>query len=164
MNVRELIQVQVQKLSEDAELPEYATDGSGCFDIRAYIGKGMREGVNDTRIFHTGLAFEVPEGYVMKVYSRSGMGFKSDVRLANCVGIIDSDYRGELMIKLTNDNPDEYFFVNHGDRIAQGMIIPVPKVEFLEIVELSETKRGLGGLGSTGLSSLDLEFNKPYEG
>ncbi len=104
-------------------------------------------------VINTGLAFEVPEGYVMMVYSRSGHGFKNGVRLANCVGVIDSDYRGELLVKLTKDvtsfnsNP---FPIKNGDRIAQAMLIPVPQVTFTQVSELSETKRGDGGGGSTG--------------
>lgn len=86
----------------------------------------------------------------MMVYSRSGHGFKSDVRLANCVGVIDSDYRGEVKVKLTNDG-NEYMQVNEGDRIAQAMIIPVEQVKFIEVAELSDTERGTGGFGSTGV-------------
>lgn len=161
-----MIQCQVRKLSTDAKLPEYATDGSGCFDIYAYIDK--TKAVRTTRIFsgdsekfHTGLAFEVPEGYVMLVYSRSGHGFKQNVRLANCVAVIDSDYRGELMISLTKDQITSdrlaAMDVSHGVAIAQGMIIPIPKVEFLEVNELSETVRGESGFGSTDKEAKEQE-------
>lgn len=105
----------------------------------------------------TGLAFDIPEGHVMLVFSRSGHGFKYDVRLANCVGVIDSDYRGEVMVKLTKDytlsDEDDHsvpFSVRPGDRIAQAMIIPVERISFAEVDEISSTSRGTGGFGSSG--------------
>ena len=85
----------------------------------------------------------------MLLFSRSGHGFSSGVRLANCVGVIDSDYRGEIKIKLQKDTEYSYFAINPGDRIAQGLIIPYPRVEFVE-GELTGTERGAGGFGSTG--------------
>ena len=139
--------VKVQLLHPIAVLPRYATDGAGCFDLET-----VNEGVvlpNQPLVVGTGLAFEIPRGYVMLVYSRSGHGFKSDVRLANCVGVIDSDYRGEVMVKLTLDGNKPYA-VFAGDRIAQAMIVPVPNVSFEEVADLSTTSRGSGGLGSTG--------------
>lgn len=90
----------------------------------------------------------------MLVFSRSGHGFKHDIRLANCTGIIDATFRGEVMVKLTCDAPDDDasppYKVNPGDRIAQAMIIPVERVAFTVVDELSETERGAGGLGSSG--------------
>ncbi len=156
------MKVKVKKLYPDAQLPEYATDSAGCFDIRAYTpdielgGKTfptiteVRNG--DTVVFDTGLSFEITKGHVMMVYSRSGHGFNNSVRLSNCVGVIDSDYRGELKVKLIGDfnNGDSPLYVRHGDRIAQGMIIPVKTIEFEEAKELTKTKRGTKGLGSTG--------------
>jgi dUTP pyrophosphatase len=160
------LQVQVRKLSEDAKLPEYATDGSGCFDIYAMTRNPqavVRLHENESLVFSTGLAFEVPEGHVMLVYSRSGHGFKSDTRLANCVAVIDSDYRGELMIKLTKDRNQASSIVaqdiSNGTAIAQAMIIPIPKVEFLEVKELSETARGENGFGSTDGKNTTQAFN-----
>lgn len=151
------MKVKVKKLYEDALLPKYATDGSGCFDISARIDVPEEDccvevGNGDTVVFNTGLQFEIPKGHVMMVYSRSGHGFKNDVRLSNCVGVIDSDYRGELLVKLTGDfNDGEHsLYVYDGDRIAQGMIIPVKTIEFEEVKELSKTKRGGKGFGSTG--------------
>src|SRR5690606_31957211 len=101
-------------------------------------------------VFRTGLSFEIPEGFAMMVYSRSGHGFKEDVRLSNVVGVIDSDFRGELMIKLACDRENWGMSVNAGDRIAQGMVIPVERVVFEEVDSLSDTERGEGGLGSSG--------------
>ena len=86
------------------------------------------------------------------IYSRSGHGFKNDVRLANCVGVIDSDYTGEVKIKLTIDN-EEGFIVEHGSRVAQAMIIKLPSVQLVEVDELKTTERGANGFGSTGTSA-----------
>lgn len=154
-----MIQVKVKKMFDDVQLPEYSTEGSACFDIRANInadypqtGAVVFEG---SAVFSTGLQFEIPEHHVMLVFSRSGHGFKDDVRLANCVGVIDSDYRGELKVKLTKDADQKggrihLEAVKHGDRIAQGMVIPYEQVKFVIADELSSTERGEGGFGHTG--------------
>jgi dUTP pyrophosphatase len=144
------MKIKVKKLDKRARLPTYATDGSGCFDLFS-INDVSIHGFEDTwGIANTGLAFEIPPGYVMLVYSRSGHAFTNDVRLANCVGVIDSDYRGEVKVKLTLDDPQNPFKAQAGRRVAQAMIVPIPKVEFILTDELSETLRGTGGLGSTG--------------
>ena len=140
------IPVKFKKLHPDAQVPVYATPGSACFDIFSVERKWIRCGFAE--IFETGLALEIPENRVLMVFSRSGHGFKNDIRLSNCVGILDHDYRGELKVKLRSDG-DEDMFVNSGDRIAQGIVIPYPHVEFEEVDELSETDRGTGGFGST---------------
>lgn len=141
-------QLKVKKLHEDAQLPEYATEGAACFDIRS-VQDGVVP-VNGSLALSTGLSFEIPEGHVMLVYSRSGHGFKNDVSLSNAVGCIDSDYRGCLGVKLTNSGTKD-FVVEKGDRIAQGMIIKYDRISFVEVDELSETERGEGGFGSTGV-------------
>lgn len=141
-------QLKVKKLHEDAHLPEYATEGAACFDIRS-VQDGVVP-VNGSLALSTGLSFEIPEGHVMLVYSRSGHGFKNDVSLSNAVGCIDSDYRGCLGVKLTNSGTKD-FVVEKGDRIAQGMIIKYDRISFVEVDELSETERGEGGFGSTGV-------------
>ena len=137
--------IKIKKLHPDAIVPTYGTAGAACFDLYALDGK------HNSRQVHvsTGLAFEVPEGHVMMVYSRSGMGIKQGVRLANCVGVIDSDYRGEVMVVLHSDR-DPWPQVHYGDRIAQAMIIPVDQVSFDVVEELSNTDRGTGGFGSSG--------------
>lgn len=147
-----MLNVKIKKCRDGAIIPQYATDGSACFDLHAYIADGP-ESVTDKypSLISTGLKFEIPEGHVMMIYSRSGHGFNHDVRLANCVGVIDSDYRGEVKVKLTNDSESyDGLWVAHGDRIAQAMIIPVQQVKFEEVSELSDTERGTGGFGSTG--------------
>lgn len=142
-----LLALKVKRLQKDAELPRYATPGAACFDIASDEDCNIMPG-GQRRVL-TGLAFEVPEGYVMLVYSRSGHGFRNSVRLANGTGVIDSDYRGELMVALRNDS-DDLFMVRKGDRIAQGMLVPIPRCEIVDADELGETERGEGGLGSTG--------------
>ena len=141
--------LKICKLHPDAATPIYATAGAACFDIQA-IEPAEIESYRAHTI-RTGLAFEVPEGQVMLVFSRSGHGFKHGVRLSNCVGVIDADYRGEVMVSLRNDQAS-HFDVRQGDRIAQALLLPVERVSF-EVVEqmsLSLTERGEGGFGSTG--------------
>ena len=133
-------------------MPFFATLGAACFDLHAYMpteSAGVQPG--DSKTFHTGLQVEVPFGYVLQIFSRSGHGFKNNVRLSNCVGIIDSDYRGEICIKLIQDElSNPYFEVRNGDRIAQAMLVEIPAVRFVDTEELSDTARGAGGFGSTG--------------
>lgn len=140
--------VKIKLLTDTARVPTYATDGSAAFDIYAdeadYVSSGRY-----TK-FSTGISIEVPAGHVLKIYSRSGHGFKEGVRLVNCTGIIDSDYRGEIMVGLCCDNPDGYIYISQGDRIAQGIIMPIEKTEFEIVDELSETVRANNGFGSTG--------------
>lgn len=158
------MKVKIKKLHPNAVTPTYAHDGDACFDLTAatvdgnsHIGKTVYSGSPLT--CGTGLAFEVPEGHAMLVFSRSGMGFKHDVRLANCVGVIDNGYAGEVMVKLTSDdlcedswgNPHPDYKVNIGDRIAQAAIIPVEAVDFEVVDELVETDRGASGFGQSGV-------------
>lgn len=145
------MQIKIKKCREGAVIPQYATAGAACFDLCAVLYEDVFVYDKYPVIIPTGLQFEIPEGYALMIYSRSGHGFKNDVRLSNCVGILDVDYRGELMVKLTQDS-DSFsgFLVSNGDRIAQGMIIPVNQVSFEEVDMLSDTARGDGGFGSTG--------------
>ncbi len=149
--------LKIKKLHPDAILPAYATDGAACFDISVHgqdwgvnaKAYGVEINTHRAATFDTGLAFEVPAGYVMLVFSRSGHGFKNGARLSNCVGVIDSDYRGELKVRIQVDGPSS-MVVNMGDRIAQAMLVPIPQVEFELVDELGDTARGANGLGSTG--------------
>ena len=140
--------IKIKKLHPDAITPTYQTPGSACFDLHAIEGWILSP--HTPGIFNTGLAFEIPPGYVMNIYSRSGHGFKDDVRLANCVGKIDSDYRGEVLVKLAIDAPYGYFKVFPGDRIAQAEVVKIDRCVFEEVDELSSTERGDNGFGSTG--------------
>jgi len=143
--------LKICKTYSDAIVPKYATDGAACFDLHAITEKPMEIlGPNESIVVRTGLAFEVPDGHVLMVFSRSGHGFKHGVRLVNGTGIIDSDYRGEVLIGLHNDRTHESFDVRTGDRVAQAMLVPVPRVTFHVVEQLSITERGAGGFGSTG--------------
>ena len=155
------MQLKIKKLHPNARIPTYATDGSGCFDLYAltvngshHLGSNVDENV--PVLCHTGIAVEIPDGYVMEIYSRSGHGFKWNTRLSNCTGIVDADYRGEIAVQLISDcNPgrfstDPVLFVSPGDRIAQAKLAKAERVTFVEVDELSDTARGTGGFGSTG--------------
>lgn len=148
--------VKIKKLHPAAKIPTYGTAGAACFDLYAQVNPDLEDRhvqevhPQDAVSFGTGVAIEVPEDHVMLIFSRSGHGWKNGVRLANCTGVIDSDYRGEIMAKLHNDSRDFALHVHDGDRIAQAMIIPVKQVTFEEVAELSSTERGVKGFGSTG--------------
>ena len=141
--------LKIKKLHPDAIIPKFATEGAACVDLVA-VGDGHPH-ENDLHawIFPTGLTFEIPAGYAMLIFSRSGHGFKDAMRLSNCVGVIDSDYRGEVKVSLRADGKQPTR-VYKGDRIAQAMLIQLPFVNIIEVEELSETARGAGGFGSTG--------------
>lgn len=141
------INLKVKRLHPDAILPTYATDGSGCFDLYSMTADWLLP-TGTNKQFETGLAFQIPEDHVMLVFSRSGHGFKHNVRLTNAVGVIDSDYTGQVMVAMTSDH--DVFEIEKGDRIAQALVIPIPKVSFTEVDELSGTTRGTNGFGSTG--------------
>lgn len=145
--------MKIKKLRPDAVTPEYATPGAACFDIRAaFDGLSKQPNPSEPATIGTGLAFEVPADHVMLVFSRSGHGFNNAARLANCVGVIDSDYRGELLVKIARDSwKTAPLTIRNGDRIAQAMVIPVQQVAFEEVDELSTTERGAAGFGSTGV-------------
>lgn len=155
------IPVKVKRLHPNAIIPKYQKAGDACFDLHcldgAFIGARNEirapEAVGMAAIFRTGLAFEIPSGYAMLIFSRSGHGFNNDVRLSNCVGVIDSGYRGEVQVKLRLDHLGAHYPVMAGDRIAQAMILPVPSVTFVRVNELSASERGEGGFGSTGVSA-----------
>lgn len=138
--------VKIKRLHPSAVIPSYATDGSGCFDITALECVEQKD---DTATYRTGLAFEIPHGKAMILYGRSGYAFNRSLRLATCSSVIDSDFRGELLVKVRRDDGG-IWYPSAGDRIAQAMIVDAPHVKFVEVDELSDTKRGEGGMGSTG--------------
>jgi len=153
--------LKAKKLHPRAILPQYQTPGAACFDLHAVIDWPSRNthpadskpaaGIYPGRSydFAIGIAFEVPPGWVMQVHSRSKHGFRHGLRLCNSTGIIDSDYRGEMRVKLHNDS-DKYFSIQDGDRIAQCMLVQAPQWHLKWAEELTETARGAGGFGSTG--------------
>lgn len=140
--------LKVQRLISEAKLPRYATKGAACIDF--YAAEDALVVNNQAAIVRTGLAVEVPDGWALMLYSRSGHAFKSNVRLGNCTGVINSDYRGEILVKLTCDSSHTPLHVKKGERICQGMLIEVPQILLIEMDELSCTERGAGGFGSTG--------------
>ena len=156
-----MLNVKVNKTVESATLPLRATEGAAAYDLATVHGGNITPG--EAKVFDTGLQMEIPSGYCMLVFSRSGHGFNKGLRLANSVGVIDSDYRGNIMVKLHNDSKGTYQ-IEAGDRIAQAMIIKSEEVEFLpaklegstgnEVVStgLTKTARGKKGFGSTGAS------------
>lgn len=139
------MQVKVKKLSAHATLPTYATDGSGAMDLYAVRKWNDKP---DVVTYETGLSFEVPPGYSMLVLSRSGHGFKSDLRLSNCVGLIDSDYRGGVMVNIRADG-EATADLDLSKAIAQFIIIETPRIELIEVDALGDTDRGTAGFGST---------------
>ena len=136
--------VNIRKLREGASLPVYSSEGAAGADLRACLDRETVIGPGET-----GLAAEIPEGYAGLIYARSGMASKRGLAPANKVGVIDSDYRGEIMIALHNHSGEEAV-ISHGERIAQIIFTPYLKAEFAEREELEQTERGSGGFGSTG--------------
>jgi len=160
------VKVKFKKLHEAAIIPEYKSSGAAGFDFCAVVEdqskvikhKSSIEVTNSAflippmgqRIVKTGLSVEIPKGYELQVRPRSGLAFNDSITITNSPGIIDSDYRGEIMIILFNlgENP---FIIKTGDRIAQGVVSAIPNVEIEEVAALSDTERGQGGFGSTGI-------------
>jgi dUTP pyrophosphatase len=138
--------VKVKKLVKEAVIPFYAKDGDAGMDLTA-VSKSVDE-ESAIATFGTGLAFEIPKGYVGLVFPRSS-SYKQQSIMSNSVGVIDSGYRGEVMCKFYQSFDGEPTY-NVKDRIAQLIIIPYPQIEFVEVNELSETERNIGGYGSTG--------------
>ncbi len=142
--------IKVKKLNENAVIPVYSTQFSAGADIYALCDKTLEFAPNETILVKTGIAFEIPEGYAGFVFARSSLGLKRGLAPANKVGVIDSDYRGELMVPLHNHS-NNIQTIESGERIAQIIFMPYLKAEFFEGEgELSQTDRGLGGFGSTG--------------
>lgn len=130
-------------------LPEYQTPGSAALDLVAEIGKDEYLLNGDTKPIPTGLYVEIPEGYCMKIYARSSLAHKLGLTPSNCVGVIDSDYRGQIRVSLENKGRISQI-IKPGDRIAQLILEKVERVIWDPVDELSETERGRGGFGSTG--------------
>lgn len=143
---RRRIEVEIKKLSEDAKLPEYAHLTDAGADIFALENTYIKP--KETKLVKTGIAVAIPVGYAILVYPRSGLSLKTGLRIANSVGVIDSDYRNELCVILQNTDNKSYT-INKGDRIAQMIITEVPMIKWKETENLSNTDRE-GGFGSTG--------------
>ncbi|MBQ8308661.1 MAG: dUTP diphosphatase [Clostridia bacterium] len=142
--------ISVKKLNENAILPTYGSEFAAGADLYALPDQGeLVFAPNETKFVHTGLAMEIPEGYAGLVYARSGLASKRGLAPANKVGVIDSDYRGEIMVALHNHSGVEQK-IAAGERVAQLVVTPFLKVDFALADELSDTVRGVGGFGSTG--------------
>lgn len=138
------------KAKSGAVIPEYKTAGAAGADVCALLENPVTIPCGQRAIVPTGLFFEIPEGYEIQVRPRSGLAAKNGVTVLNTPGTIDSDYRGELMVILINLG-DKDFVINSGDRIAQIVVAPVTQGIFKLADSLSETERGAGGFGSTGV-------------
>lgn len=137
------------KLSPNAVAPSYGSASAAGADLYALLENEIVIEPNETVVIHTGIALEIPEGCVGLVYARSGLACKRHLAPANKVGVIDSDYRGELMVALHNHGTKAQAILP-GERIAQLVITPYLTANFIESTSLSDTERGKGGFGSTG--------------
>ena len=139
----------VKKLNEKATVPTYGSAFAAGADLYACEESEITIAPSETRLIHTGIAMEIPEGLVGLIYARSGLASKKGLAPANKVGVIDSDYRGEIMVALHNHGTEPQA-VASGERIAQIVFAPYMTAEFSVVDELSDTVRGVGGFGSTG--------------
>lgn len=143
------MKVNVKKLNENATLPVYSTEFSAGADLYGLLEEPVTIKKGETKLIKTGLAMEIPVGYVGLIYARSGLATKKGLAPANKVGVIDSDYRGEIMVALYNQSDCDQV-VENGERIAQLVIAPFIQADFDTKEELNDTVRGTGGFGSTG--------------
>ena len=144
-----MVKVLVKKLNPKVKLPSYKTEGSSGMDLMAFIENKIIIAPNTSALIPTGLSVAVPDDCEIQIRPRSGLAAKSNISVLNTPGRIDSDYRGELKVILFNHSNKE-FIVNHNDRIAQMVLVPVLKIDFEEVDILPDTLRGSGGFGSTG--------------
>lgn len=143
------MEVRIKKLRADAVVPTYGSEFSAGADLYACEDGDITIAPGETRLIHTGLSLEIPEGFAGLIYARSGLATKRGLAPANKVGVIDADYRGEVMVSLHNHS-GEAQTVSPGERVAQLVIAPFLKAQFSVTEELSDTVRGTGGFGSTG--------------
>lgn len=141
--------VNIKKLNPNAIIPTYGTEFAAGADLYACIEDNIVIPAHSTSFIHTGIALEIPAGFAGLIYARSGLACKKGLAPANKVGVIDSDYRGEIMIALHN-HTDNDLFITNGERIAQLIVTPYITANFIEVDELNKTVRGEGGFGSTG--------------
>ena len=137
------------KLNENAIVPTYGTDCAAGADLYALPGETIFINPSETVLIHTGIAMQIPDGNAGFIFARSGIATKRGLAPANKVGVIDSDYRGEIMVALHNHS-DKVQEIAGGERVAQMVIMPYVKAEFTECETLEDTSRGEGGFGSTG--------------
>lgn len=144
------MKINIKKLYADAVIPTRGSIEAAGYDLYAYIDNEIIIKSHETIMIGTGISLEIPDGYFGAIYARSGLASKKNLRPANCVGVIDSDYRGEIKIPLFNDSNEEQT-IEKNERVAQIVIMPYLNIEFNEVDELSKTSRDQSGFGSTGL-------------
>ena len=143
------VTIKITKIKEKAKIPEYQTDGASGMDLCACLEEDILLEPLARKLVPTGLKMELPKGYEAQVRPRSGMSIKHGITLINCVGTIDSDYRGEIQVPLVNLGQED-FEIKNGERIAQMVIAKYEQISWKITDELSETERGAGGFGHTG--------------
>ncbi|WP_026494573.1 dUTP diphosphatase [Butyrivibrio sp. WCD3002] len=141
--------VKIKKLDSEATLPGRGSLAAAGYDLYANVKEDTKIAPHTTAKIGTGLAMEIPDGYFGGIYARSGIATKEGLRPANCVGVVDSDYRGEIIVAVHNDSDVERT-ITPNERVAQIIIQPYLEVEFEVVDELRESERGAGGFGSTG--------------
>ena len=144
-----MTKIQIKKLSTTVSIPKYETPGSSGMDIAAHIENNIIISPGENALVPTGFSISIPIGYEVQIRPRSGLAFKKNITVLNTPGTIDADYRGEIKVILINLGKEK-FIIENGDRIAQMVICPVVQADLEEVKELSDTKRGSGGFGSTG--------------
>lgn len=151
MTAKLVLDVQLRKLHPDAIVPKYQTAGAAGFDLHARLDKAIYIEPRSSAKVSTGIAVSINDPqWGLFLFPRSSLGSRG-IRLANCVGVIDSDYQGELLAVIRNESVSTTFTVNNGDRICQGVFMPVLQARFIEVAEFDvTTQRGTGGFGSTG--------------
>ena len=143
-----MLGVSIQRLDPDIELPQYQTSGAAGMDVRAAHDCVLKAG--ETQLVATGFSIAVPVGYEAQLRPRSGLALKNGLTLLNSPGTIDSDYRGEVKVILTNLGSED-FVITRGDRIAQLIVAPIVQVQWQEVETLDETSRKGGGFGHSGV-------------
>lgn len=144
------MEIEIKLLNDNATIPTRGSAYSAGYDLYACLNEKVLFRPNETVKIGTGLSIAIPDGYFGAIFARSGLATNKGLRPANCVGVCDSDYRGEYIIALHNDSNIEQT-ISNGDRIAQLIVLPYISLEFKEVIELSETDRGSSGFGSTGV-------------
>ena len=141
--------INILRMTDSAKLPERGSVSAAGYDLFADVAEDVTIAPHETKMIGTGLAMEIPEGYFGGIFARSGLSAKEGLRPANCVGVVDSDYRGEIKVALHNDG-EQARVITPAEKIAQLVVVPFLSVDFKEVSNLSDTARGEGGFGSTG--------------
>lgn len=143
------MRIEIKKLNNLAKIPKRGSEYAAGYDLYAASDYDIIIDPHSTVMVGTGIAMEIPVGFFGAIFARSGMASKRGLRPSNCVGVVDCDYRNEIMVALHNDTNETQTIDAH-ERIAQLVVLPYRDIDFVEVGELSDTERGLGGFGSTG--------------